>query len=191
LTIVSLAAVLLNLSCAGTPPNNTVKSNTVNGNAAPSNTDQSNETFADVEWPEDATGKKDKINREVKEKINSEKNLRYQHNENKKNFYFEPVVDAKGVATLYIWGSIFTSSKDLNKLNETFKDVMKRKCVEKVVFTSPPDMLERAASFEFLLCEAPNQICSDGSCREYCDRKDVNANTNMNSNTNTRSNSNK
>ncbi len=170
LTIVSLTAVLLSLSCGGTSQSNTVRSNAVNGNPATSNIDQSTETFVSADCSGNAAAKKDKIKREVEAKINNEEKLRYQHNQNKKNFYFEPVVDSNGIATLYIWGFIFTSSRDRNKLNETFKDVMKKECVEKVVFTSPPSILESVASFEFVLCEHPNRICDDGSCREDCVR---------------------
>lgn len=182
LAIVILAAVLLNLSCGGTSPNNTSVSNVANGNAAPGTTAQSSQTFADPDCSGDATGKQKKIKDGIKDNIKKDGKLESQHMA--KNFDFEPVVDAKGDATLYIWGNIFTARNDLDNLNKTYKDFVKKGCVTKVIFTSAPTMPASAAGFSFSSCEAPNQICSDGSCQEVCVKQNENTNNNMNSKSN-------
>ncbi len=135
--------------------------------------------------------KKQKIKDGVTAKIRANSKLDYQYVANK--FYFDPVIEANDEATLYIWGNIYTSANDVDDLNKTYKDFVKRGCVSKVVFTSPPTTTATGEKFEFNVCEAPNQICSDGSCREVCLRKDVNSNsnTNTNFNTNTKANANK
>jgi len=182
LTIVSLAAVLLNLSCSGTPQNNTAVNNAANGTAAPSNMAQSSQTFADPDCSGDAPAKQKKIKDGIKDNIKKDGKLESQHMA--KNFDFEPVLDANGDATLYIWGNIFTSRNDLDNLNKTYRDFVKKGCVTKVAFTSAPTMSASAAAFYFTLCEAPNQICPDGTCQEYCVRMDGNVNANMNTNSN-------
>ena len=187
LTIVSLAAVLLNLSCGGVPQNNTAVSNAANGSAAPSNTAanstaQSSPTPVVTDCSGDASGKQKIIKDGIEDNIKKDGKLYSQYTA--KKFGFEPVMDANGDAALYIWGSIFTSGKDLDNLNKTYKDFVKKGCVTKVAFTSAPAKIADVSTLEFNLCEAPNQICPDGTCREVCVKKDANTNTNMNSNSN-------
>jgi hypothetical protein len=182
LTIVSLAAVLLNLSCGGTQQNNIAGSNAVNSNVTPGNTAQSNRTNVTADCSGDTPAKQKKIKDGIRDNIKNQKKLDYQYVA--KKFDFEPVVGTNGDATLYIWGSVLTAANDVDDLNKTYKDFMKRGCVVKVLFTSPPERLTTEARFNFTLCEAPNQICPDGTCQEVCNRKDGNDNTNMNSNSN-------
>lgn len=182
LTIVSLASVLLNLSCNGTPQNNggtlqtnTANTNAVNGNTAPDNTDRaSTASVADV-CSGNPSEKKEKIKRKIKENIEGDDKLSYQY---KKRFDFEPVMDTNGDATLYIWGSIFIQNKndDFDNLHKKYKDYVKRQCVVKVVYTSPPTpgiSTTTLQNFEYTtLCEYPNQICPpEGTCQQDCDRR--------------------
>jgi hypothetical protein len=145
LAIVSLAVVMLNMSCGETQ-----------------------QTYVAADCSGDPPTKQKKIKDKIKDKIKNMRKLDYQYANNK--FNFEPVIEANGEATLYLWGSIFTSANDLEEVAETYEDVFKKGCVSKVVFTSPPAMSASAARLDFAVCEAPNQICPDGTCREECVR---------------------
>jgi hypothetical protein len=181
LAIFSLASVLLNLSCNGTPQNNggtlqnnTVGSNAVNGNAVPDNTDQFTKTSVAEVCSGSPSEKQGKIRAKIKENIEGDDRLNYQY---EKRFDFEPVMETNGDATLYIWGSIFIydPKQDLDNLHKKYKDYFKKGCVAKVVFTPPPTPPPGVTTtilrnFEYTtLCEAPNQICY-GICQPDCDR---------------------
>jgi hypothetical protein len=190
LAVVLLGSLLLNPSCDSTTKNNS-NSNSASNNSAQSNTNQSVATAPDCSG--NGNIKKQKIKDGVTLKIRGNPKLDPQYRAN--NFYFDPVIEANDEATLYIWGKIYTSANDVDDLNKTYKDFMKRGCVSKVVFTSPPTTTAVSNRFEFNICEAPNQICSDGSCREVCtiikdDNTNTNSNTKANSNTNTKANAN-
>jgi hypothetical protein len=158
LIIVALAAVLLNLSCSGTPQNNTA------------------ENFAADVCSGNPLDKPEKIKKKVKENIERDDRLKYQYEScqnscRRERFFFEPVKETDDDVTLYIWGSIYISEKDdLDNLHKKYKDYFKKGCVANVVYTSPPqDITESARILEFSAsCEAPNRICDDGTCREDC-----------------------
>ena len=197
-----LAAVLMSLSCADVPQNKTAI-NTPSNNTVVQNTNKPESTdILEVDCSGDAPVKKQKIKDGIKSNIDKDNDLKYQL---KKRFDFEPVVDSTGDAVLYIWGNVFTSAKNLNQLNKTYESFVKKGCVTKVVFDKAPGMQTLNGGFEFELCEAPLQICPDGTCQQTCislaDNENpktnsnanpkTNSNTNSNTNLNTNSNANK
>ncbi len=177
LTIISLAAVLLNMSCKETPQNNngtlrslSAGSSAVKGDAAPISADQSADPVVTNACDDSSPNRLSNIKNEIENNFKGDSRLGYQY---EKSFDFEPVSVNKDNATLYVWGSVYTNPKypnDLNNLTEKYKDYLKSKCVTKVVFTPPPGATTTLLkNFEYTtLCEYPNGICSDGTCRQGC-----------------------
>ena len=191
-TIIAFAAALLSLSCGGAATN-TAKSNAVNNNVAPSNTDEITEASIDEICSDNTSQKPGKIKEKLKDEIKGDKKLNYQHEScesgcSHEKFFLDPVMETNGDVTLYIWGSIYIKdpNDDLDNLHKKYKKFLKRGCVTKVVYAPPPGVSPALLRhFQYTaLCEAPNQICADGSCREVCDLMHGNVNTSTNSNSN-------
>lgn len=182
LTVVLFASALLNLSCNTTQKGNASPINTTSANNTSVNSAQNSPPSVLTDCSGDPTGKKDKIKKGVGDNIKKDKNLDPQYNA--KKFDFEPVIESSGDATLYIWGSVYTSVADLDNLNKTYKDYMKKGCVTKVAFNSAPGAPASILPFEFNICEHPNQICSNGICAENCAKKEENVNSNNRTNSN-------
>jgi hypothetical protein len=145
LTMFSLVIVMFTLSCA-----------------------ERSEVSVAVDCSGDAPTKQKKIKKRIEQRISNKEKLQYQYTN--KMFGFEPVMEANGEATLYFWGRIYTTGNELEHVAETYEEMFKKACVSKVVFTPPPTMSAAASRLEFALCEAPNQVCPDGTCREDCVR---------------------
>ena len=190
-TIILFAAVLGIMSCSGTPPtNNTANSNT----NAESNTALVKSALVEDCVPSGTTTIPIKIREGVERNIGRDQNLSKQYGTVRKNFEFQPVMES-GEAVLYIWGKVFVKNPSLDGLNQTFKFFMKQGCVNRIVFgqpPSPPTITVTARDFTYEACEAPNDICADGSCQlpANCPHFDANSNTNKNSNTNSNTNKN-
>ncbi len=164
LTNILLAVCLFMMSCGeaaqNKPPANNAANNAANNTVAQNNT---NETVPD----EKCDGDKVKTVQDGMEaKINAKNILKYQY---KKNFDFKPVADANNNVTVYIWGKLYTDKKELDELNKTYKGFLKKGCIANVIFDQEPNTKSQAApGFEYGLCEAPNQVCSDGTCQQNC-----------------------
>lgn len=162
-----LAGVLFMMSCGEKPQNkppvpapaNNAANNTSNNTAALNNTNQN-------EPDEKCDGDKvTLVKNGMEAKINAKNNLKYQY---KTNFDFKPVADANNNVTVYIWGKFFTDKKELDELNKTYKGFVKKGCIERVIFDQEPTIKTLDPGFEYSLCEAPNQVCSDGTCQQNC-----------------------
>lgn len=194
LTLVALAAVLFSLSCGETPQNTATRSNAGNYNNAPVDTVQSNQDIADVDCSGAPPDKQKKIKDEVEGKIKGNNKLGYQYvtdaSTNSIKRFDIDVIDVKGIATLYIWGSIYINDKnDLHHLNKTYENIYKKGCADIVVFAAPPspsptpDQKALKPLLEFTtLCEDPNEICN-GECRPRPCKK-INGNTGNQTNSN-------
>lgn len=161
---VLLAAALFMMSCAETAPNKPPANNASNNasNSAANNTVQNNTN--QTEPDENCDGDKvTLVTQGMEAKINAKNNLKYQY---KTNFDFKAVADANNNVTVYIWGKFFTDKRELDELNKTYKGFVKRGCIAKVIFDQEPTIKTLDPGFEYSLCEAPNKVCSDGSCRE-------------------------
>lgn len=176
-----LVSVLASLSCTDVPQNKAVVNAPANNSVVQNNFNKTEPGISDADCSGDPTVKKKKIKDGIGAKINGYSGLKDQL---KKRFDFEPVVDSNGDAVLYIWGDVFTSAGNLDQLNKSYESYVKKGCVIQIVFDKAPGAKELNGGFKFDLCEAPNQVCSDGSCQQACPKEIDNENKNANSNTN-------
>lgn len=180
LTVVLFTAALLNLSCSTTQKGDASPVNTTSANNASVNPTQSSPTPVTADCSDGTTSKKEKIKKGVKENIDKNEYLRWQRDA--KKFDFDVMVDGNNV-TLHFWGKVYTSSKDLDNLNKTYKDYFNKGCVTNIVFKSAASTATTAIPFEFEICEYPNGICDNGTCDPRCARQE-NGNTNNKPNSN-------
>ena len=169
LTAVLLAVFLVSLSCNDASQNK--PSPNLTNNTAANNTAQNSPTPVTADCSGDEPTKLKKIKDGVRNNIKKDSKLESQYAN--KRFEIESQVKSTGSddAILYIWGKVYTSANDLNELNKTYKDFMKKGCVTNVIFGPPPPVPANPArqpDFEYELCEAPNKICGDGSCQSVC-----------------------
>ncbi len=186
--IILFAAVLISLSCKDVPQNNTTSNTTANNTVANVNQNNSvqnseSDSALTLDCRETNPRRRQEVFDKIEENIGNNTILQYQYEYGKFDF---DVVDSGGDLVVYFWGRVYTKKEDkVDDLNKTFKKLVKNGCVSKVVFSEPANAKATALpGFEYNLCESPNEVCSDGVCRNGCKKKEDDGNTNTNTNAN-------
>ncbi len=188
LAIILCAAVLMSLSCKGTSQNTTSSNNAASNTAVNINQnisvqDGESDTTLDIKCDVSNPNRQQEVFNKIEKDIQKEPILKYEYEDGKFDF---DVVDESGKLVVYIWGRVYTAPEDkVDALNKTFKKLVKKGCVSKVVFGEPTgDKTLAPRGFEYNLCESPNGVCADGTCKQGCLLLKPEDNTNMSTNAN-------
>jgi len=214
LSLIALGTlVLLSFSCTGggpntNSPNTTVQNNSGSNNTAPGSNTGSASPATNPCTVADLPGRRQAVEDDIRNEINNDPSLRDQLGNQSYQFNFT-VREMNGKLEVIFTGKISGEGNSngnnpkMQHFFNTFKKVLKRNCVEKVVFGSPARAKD-SIGFEWnAACESPLVDCR-GECVQVCNpvggntnysnvnknSNTNNSNSNKNSNTNTNSNAN-